>query len=80
MRLENKKAIITGAASGFGAGIAKKFIQEGAEVIVADINEKMANKAAIDLGEHAHSFPVDVSNNESVTELKDFLVLGDFIN
>ena len=47
MRLENKKAIITGAASGFGAGIAKKFIQEGAEVIVADINEKMANKAAI---------------------------------
>ena len=72
MRLENKKAIITGAASGFGAGIAKKFIQEGAEVIVADINEKMANKAAIDLGEHAHSFPVDVSNNESVTELKDF--------
>ena len=50
MRLENKKAIITGAASGFGAGIAKKFIQEGAEVIVADINEKMANKAAIDLG------------------------------
>tara|TARA_B100000214_G_C23857584_1_gene576467 strand:+ start:109 stop:855 length:747 start_codon:yes stop_codon:yes gene_type:complete len=72
MRLENKKAIITGAASGFGAGIAKKFIQEGAEVIVADINEKMANKAAIDLGEHAHSFPVDVSKNESVTELKDF--------
>ena len=72
MRLENKKAIITGAASGFGAGIAKKFIQEGAEVIVADINEKMANKTAIDLGEHAHSFPVDVSNNESVTELKDF--------
>ena len=61
MRLENKKAIITGAASGFGAGIAKKFIQEGAEVIVADINEKMANKAAIDLGERAHSFPVDVS-------------------
>ena len=42
MRLENKKAIITGAASGFGAGIAKKFIQEGAEVIVADINDNMA--------------------------------------
>jgi 3-oxoacyl-[acyl-carrier protein] reductase len=38
MRLENKKVIITGAASGFGAGIAKKFIEEGANVIVADIN------------------------------------------
>ena len=72
MRLENKKAIITGAASGFGAGIAKKFIQEGAEVIVADINEKMAHKAAIDLGERAYSFPVDVSKSESVAELKDF--------
>ena len=72
MRLENKKAIITGAASGFGAGIAKKFIQEGAEVIVADINEKMANKAAIDLGERAHSFSVDVSNSGSVTKLRDF--------
>ena len=72
MRLENKKAIITGAASGFGAGIAKKFIQEGAEVIVADINEKMANKAATDLGKHAYSFPVDVSKSGSVTKLKDF--------
>ena len=72
MRLENKKAIITGAASGFGAGIAKKFIQEGAEVIVADINEKMANEAARDLGERAHSFPVDVSNSGSVTKLRDF--------
>ena len=38
MRLENKKAIITGAASGFGAGIAKKFIQEGAEVILSLIH------------------------------------------
>ena len=72
MRLENKKAIITGAASGFGAGIAKKFIQEGAEVIVADINEKVAHKAAIDLGERAHSFTVDVSKSESVAKLKDF--------
>ena len=54
MRLENKKAIITGAASGFGAGIAKKFIREGAEVIVADINEKMANKAAIDPVSYTH--------------------------
>ena len=72
MRLENKKAIITGAASGFGAGIAKKFIQEGAEVIVADINGKMAHKAAINLGERAHSFPVDVSKSESVAKLKDF--------
>ena len=38
MRLNGKRAIVTGAASGFGAGIAKKFIEEGAEVIIADLN------------------------------------------
>ncbi len=72
MRLENKRAIITGAASGFGAGIAKKFIEEGAKVIVADLNEEMAHKAAIDLGDRAHAFSVDVSKSESVAKLKDF--------
>ena len=38
MRLKNKIAIVTGGGSGFGAGIVKKFIQEGAKVVVADIN------------------------------------------
>ena len=56
MRLNGKRAIVTGAASGFGAGIAKKFIEEGAEVIIADLNEKMARKVAIDLGERAYPF------------------------
>ena len=72
MRLENKKVIITGAASGFGAGIAKKFIEEGADVIVADINKKTAHKTVLDLGERAHAFVVDVSKSASVSRLKDF--------
>ena len=38
MRLEKKVAIITGAASGFGEGIASRFAQEGALVIIADVN------------------------------------------
>ena len=38
MRLDGKTAIVTGAASGFGAGIARKFVQEGAQVMVVDIN------------------------------------------
>ena len=38
MRLQNKVAIVTGAASGFGEGIAKRFAKEGAQVLVADIN------------------------------------------
>ena len=37
MRLKNKIAIVTGGGSGFGAGIVKKFIQEGAKVVIADI-------------------------------------------
>ena len=44
MRLKNKIAIVTGGGSGFGAGIVKKFIQEGAKVVVADINLENAEK------------------------------------
>ena len=72
MRLNGKRAIVTGAASGFGAGIAKKFIEEGAEVIIADLNEKMARKVALDLGERAYPFLVDVSKSISAAKLKDF--------
>ena len=42
MRLNNKVAIVTGAASGFGEAIAKRFAQEGAQVVIADINDNGA--------------------------------------
>ena len=38
MRLQGKTAIVTGGASGFGAGIVRKFVAEGAKVMIADIN------------------------------------------
>ena len=63
MRLENKVAIVTGGGSGFGAGIVKKFAEEGAKVVVADINISGAEEIA-----HSFkSFPVevDVSNSRS---------------
>ena len=41
MKLKNKIAIITGAASGFGKGIAKKFTEEGARIIMVDINSRL---------------------------------------
>lgn len=50
MRLQGKTAIVTGAGSGFGAGIAKRFVAEGAKVIVADINEAAAQKVAAEIG------------------------------
>ena len=39
MRLQQKKAIVTGAASGIGKAIAKQFASEGAEVVIFDIND-----------------------------------------
>ena len=67
MRLKNKIAIVTGGGSGFGAGIVKKFIQEGAKVVVADINLENAKKVAMDTGGFADE--VDVSNSLSFKNL-----------
>ena len=50
MRLKGKTAIVTGAASGFGAGIARKFSNEGAQVMVADLNFDGAQKLADEIG------------------------------
>ena len=69
MRLKNKIAIVTGGGSGFGAGIVKKFIQEGAKVVVADINFENAKKVAMDTGGFA--VEVDVSNSLSFKNMVD---------
>ena len=49
MRLENKTAIVTGGASGFGAGIAQRFAHEGASVVVADINDPKGESTASEI-------------------------------
>jgi 3-oxoacyl-[acyl-carrier protein] reductase len=50
MRLRDKTAIVTGAGSGFGAGIARRFAAEGAAVIAADINAAAAERIAKEVG------------------------------
>lgn len=60
-RLENKVAVITGAASGFGEGMAKRFAEEGAKVVVADLNAKGAERVAEEIGEAALPVTADVS-------------------
>ncbi len=74
MRLEGKTALVTGAGSGFGAGIARKFAAEGARVWLADINEKAAARLAADLGQQA--IGVDVSDRASVQAMAE-RVLGE---
>lgn len=69
MRLSGKTAIVTGAGSGFGAGIARKFVAEGARVVLADINGAAAQVLAEELGEAALAQSSDVSDTMSVSAM-----------
>ncbi|NOE33922.1 MULTISPECIES: SDR family oxidoreductase [unclassified Ruegeria] len=71
MRLEGKTAIVTGGASGFGAGIVQKFLEEGARVMIADINGEAALDLANTLGEQAIGHQVDVADGASVQAMAD---------
>jgi len=62
MRLQNKVAVVTGAASGFGAGIATRFAAEGAKVALLDINEEGAKKVAAEAGGGALALRCDVTS------------------
>lgn len=66
MRLKGKVAIVTGAASGFGAEIARLYAREGAKVAVVDLNEQGAQKVAAEIGPAALAVRCDVSNRADV--------------
>ena len=61
MRLDGKTAIVTGAGSGFGEGMAKRFAEEGANVVVADLNGEAADRVAEEIGARAIALQVDVA-------------------
>ncbi len=67
MRLNGKTAIVTGGASGFGAGIARKFAAEGATVMVVDLNTDAAKTIAAEISGVAHT--ADVSNGDQVADM-----------
>jgi 3-oxoacyl-[acyl-carrier protein] reductase len=66
MRLQGKSAIVTGGASGFGAGIVRRFIAEGARVVIVDINGDAATGLAHELGDAALGLRVDVADADDV--------------
>ena len=68
-RLAGKVTIVTGAAQGFGKGIAEELYQEGAAVVIADMNLPLAEQVAAGLGERAVAVAVNVSDEESVANM-----------
>ena len=68
-RLAGKATIVTGAAQGFGRGIAEELYREGAAVAIADMNLPLAEQVAAGLGERAVAVAVNVSDEESVANM-----------
>jgi 3-oxoacyl-[acyl-carrier protein] reductase len=77
MRLEGKIALVTGGGGGFGEGIVRRFVKEGARVVVADINEVAAGRIAKEHGDHATAIGGDVSKGPDVQAMVD-AALRDF--
>ena len=76
MRLADKIALVTGAGSGFGEGIARTFAREGAKVAVVDINEQAAQDVAAAIGNSAIAVHADVSQRADVEAAVQATVAG----
>ena len=71
MRLNGKSAIVTGGASGFGEGIARKFVAEGARVMIADLNGEGAQELAAELGAQTIAQTANVALDADVKTMID---------
>lgn len=69
MTLDNKIAIVTGAASGFGEAIARRFVEHGARVVIADLNLDKAEAVASSLDGKAIAVRADVSKRADIDAL-----------
>jgi NAD(P)-dependent dehydrogenase (short-subunit alcohol dehydrogenase family) len=72
--LKDKVAIVTGGSSGIGAGMAERFVAEGAAVVIADVNQEMGEALAKELGSKASFKKTDVSSAEQIAALVDHAV------
>uniref|UniRef100_A0A7C4TBR3 3-oxoacyl-[acyl-carrier-protein] reductase n=1 Tax=candidate division WOR-3 bacterium TaxID=2052148 RepID=A0A7C4TBR3_UNCW3 len=74
MVLNERIALITGGATGIGAAISKKFAENGAKVVIGDIDEKTGVEKTKEIGENAHFYLLNVSDEDSVNRVVDEIV------
>lgn len=66
MRLNGKVTLITGGAAGIGLATARRFAEEGARVVICDVNEERGNAVLPELGDEAAFYSVDVTDRHAV--------------
>jgi len=75
MRLKDKVCIVTGGAAGIGKATAQKFTQEGAKVVICDVNEEAGKALVAELGNDASFYKVNVTNRQEVQAWNDDVVV-----
>lgn len=74
MRLKDRVALITGGAMGIGQATAFRFAEEGAVVIICDVNEEAGRRTAVELGDETRFYKVDVTDRKAVQAWVDDVV------
>lgn len=74
MRLKDKVTLITGGASGIGKATAERFTEEGATVVICDVNEDVGQETAKELGSKASFYKVNVADRQAVQDWVDAVV------
>jgi 3alpha(or 20beta)-hydroxysteroid dehydrogenase len=74
LRLENQVAVVTGGARGIGAGIVRRFVEEGARVVFSDLLNEKGKPLEEELGKNAAFYPADATSPADTEALMNFAV------